>query len=46
MEEFEHTLELKTYPDDEFVDFAALRDEIHGLRDSVKTLGQHQLRRV
>jgi chromosome segregation protein len=39
MEEFEHTLELKTYPDTEFVDFAALRDEIHGLRDRVKTLG-------
>ncbi|MBP1678857.1 MAG: Smc family protein [Bacteroidetes bacterium] len=39
MEEFEHTLELKSYPDTEFVDFASLRDEIHGLRDRVKTLG-------
>ncbi len=39
LEEFEHTLQLKTYPDTEFVDFASLRDEIHGLRDRVKTLG-------
>jgi len=26
-EEFEMDLELRTYPEDEFVDFAALRDE-------------------
>jgi chromosome segregation protein len=38
-EEFEHTLELKSYPDSEFVDFASLREEIHGLRERVKTLG-------
>lgn len=38
-EEFETILELKTYPEDEFVDFAALRDEIQGLRDKVKGLG-------
>jgi chromosome segregation protein len=39
LEEFEHTLELKSYPDTEFVDFASLRDEIHALRERVKTLG-------
>ncbi len=38
-EEFELDLQLRTYPDDEFVDFAALRDEIQGLRDKIKTLG-------
>ena len=32
-------LELRTYPEDEFVDFAALRDEIQGLRDKLKSLG-------
>lgn len=38
-EEFEFSLELKGYPEDEFVDFAALRDEIQGLRDKIKSLG-------
>ncbi len=38
-EEFEMDLELRTYPEDEFVDFAALRDEIQGLRDKLKSLG-------
>lgn len=38
-EEFETVLELKSYPEDEFVDFAALREEIQGLRDKVKALG-------
>jgi chromosome segregation protein len=38
-EEFELELELRTYPEDEFVDFAALRDEIQGLRDKMKSLG-------
>jgi chromosome segregation protein len=37
--EFELVLELKTYPEDEFVDFAALRDEIQGLKDKLRTLG-------
>ncbi len=39
LEEFEFTLELKTYPEAEFVDFAAIRDEIQALRDKVKSLG-------
>lgn len=39
LEEFEFSLELKSYPDDEFVDFASLRDEIQGLREKVKSLG-------
>jgi len=38
-EEFEFDLGLKNYPEDEFVDFAALRDEIQGLRDKIKSLG-------
>jgi chromosome segregation protein len=38
-EEFELELTLKTYPEDEFVDFAALRDEIQGHRDKIKSLG-------
>jgi chromosome segregation protein len=38
-EEFEFDLALKTYPEDEFVDFAALRDEIQGHRDKIKSLG-------
>ena len=38
-EEFELELQLRTYPEDEFVDFAALRDEIQGLRDKIKNLG-------
>ncbi len=39
LEEFELTVELKTYPDEEFVDFAALREEIQRFRDKVKSLG-------
>ena len=38
-EEFEFTLELRTYPESEFVDFAALREEIQGLKDRLRTLG-------
>lgn len=37
--EFELQLELKSYPEDEFVDFAALRDEIQHFRDKIKSLG-------
>jgi chromosome segregation protein len=39
LEEFEHHLELRTYPDNEFVDFAALRDDIQTLRERSKSLG-------
>jgi chromosome segregation protein len=38
-EEFEFTVALKTYPADEFVDFAALREEIPALREKIKALG-------
>ena len=38
-EEYEIKLELKSYPEEEFVDFAALREEIQGLREKIKTLG-------
>jgi chromosome segregation protein len=38
-EEFEFILLLKTYADDEFVDFAALRDAIQSHRDRIKSLG-------
>ncbi|HET6274132.1 MAG TPA: chromosome segregation protein SMC [Bacteroidota bacterium] len=38
-EEYELALVLKSYAEGEFVDFAALRDEIQGLRDKLKTLG-------
>ncbi len=38
-EEFELALELKTYPESEFVDFAVLREEIQGLKDRLRTLG-------
>ncbi len=38
-EEYELVLELKSYPEDEFVDFAALREEIQGLREKIKNLG-------
>lgn len=37
--EFEMQLEVKAYPEDEFVDFAALRDEIQAARDKIKSLG-------
>jgi chromosome segregation protein len=39
LEEYELTLELKSYPEDEFVDFAALREEIQHLRERMKSLG-------
>ena len=39
LEEFELTIEHKAYPDEEFIDFAALRDEIQRFRDKVKSLG-------
>jgi chromosome segregation protein len=39
MEEFEVALELKAYPDSEFVDFAQLREEIQGMKDKIKSLG-------
>jgi chromosome segregation protein len=38
-EEFDLDLLLKTYPEDEWVDFAALREEIKGLKDRVRVLG-------
>jgi chromosome segregation protein len=38
-EEFEVVLELKNYPDSEFVDFAHLREEIQGMKDKIKSLG-------
>jgi chromosome segregation protein len=39
LEEFEVSIELKSYPPEEFVDFAALRDTIQALRDRLKSLG-------
>lgn len=39
LEEYETQLTLKQYPEDEFVDFAALRDEIQAMREKVKSLG-------
>ena len=39
LEEYEVSLELKSYPDGEFVDFAVLRDEIQALRERIKSLG-------
>jgi chromosome segregation protein len=38
-EEFELVLDLKEYPETEFVDFAALREEIQALKDKIKTMG-------
>ncbi|HEX9655918.1 MAG TPA: chromosome segregation protein SMC [Bacteroidota bacterium] len=38
-EEFELELQLKQYPEDEFIDFAALRDEIQGFKNKLKSLG-------
>ncbi len=37
--DFEMRITRKTYPDEEFVDFAALRDEIQAFRDKLKSLG-------
>jgi chromosome segregation protein len=39
LEEYEHAIEIKTYPDDEFVDFAKLRDDIQAIRDRIKSMG-------
>ena len=39
LEEFEMHLELRSYPNDEFVDFAELRSEIQRLRERIKSLG-------
>ena len=39
VEEFEHTLELKSYPDEEFVDFASLQQTVQQVRDRIKNLG-------
>ncbi len=39
LEEYEMAIELKTYQEDEFVDFAALREGIQSLRDKMKSLG-------
>ena len=38
-EEFDIDLQLKTYPEDEFVDFAQLREEIKNLKDRIRILG-------
>jgi chromosome segregation protein len=39
LEEYELSIELKSYPETEFVDFATLREEIHTLREKMKSLG-------
>ncbi len=39
MEEFEIELQLKTYPDDEWIDFAHLREEVKNLKERIKVLG-------
>ncbi len=38
-EEFELELALKTYPEDEWVDFAKLRDEVKSLKERIRILG-------
>jgi chromosome segregation protein len=38
-EEFEVDLALKTYPDDEFVDFAQRREEVKQLKEKLRLLG-------
>lgn len=38
-EEFEIDLQLKTYPDDEWIDFAHLRDDVKSLKDRIRVLG-------
>ncbi|MBI1803571.1 MAG: chromosome segregation protein SMC [Ignavibacteriae bacterium] len=37
--EFELALRLKTYPDDEWVDFAQLREEVKNLKERIRVLG-------
>jgi chromosome segregation protein len=39
VEEFELGLQLKTYPEDEWVDFAQLREEVKNLKDRIRVLG-------
>ncbi len=39
LEEFELTLELKTYPEDEWVDFAQRREEVKNLKERIRVLG-------
>ncbi len=38
-EEFELELQLKTYPEDEWVDFAQLREEVKNLKERIRVLG-------
>lgn len=38
-EEFEIEIPLKTYPDDEFVDFAQRREEVRQLKEKIRMLG-------
>ncbi len=38
-EEFELELSLKVYPEDEWVDFAKLRDEVKNLKERIRILG-------
>ena len=39
LEEFKLDLQLKSYPENEWVDFAQLREEVKGLEDRIRTLG-------
>ncbi|MDI6767320.1 MAG: hypothetical protein QME52_10905, partial [Bacteroidota bacterium] len=39
LEEFEIELQLKNYPDDEWIDFAHLREEVKNLKERIKILG-------
>lgn len=39
LKEFEMELELKTYPADEWVDFAARREEVRQLKEKIRMLG-------
>ena len=39
LEEFEFTLELREYPEDEWVDFAARREEVKALKERIRVLG-------
>lgn len=39
LEEFEIELQYKTYPDDEWVDFAHLREEVKNLKERIRILG-------
>ncbi len=38
-DEFDIDLQMKTYPEDEFVDFAQLRDEVKNLKERIRILG-------